>query len=377
MSNDIFIKEASTRKDINAFIKFPWIIYRKQNKYPNWVPPLIIDKKSQLNKSKNPFFKHANMQLFLAYKDGKPAGRIAATVDKIYLDFQKKKDGFFGFFECIDDVAVAKALLEKAQHWVKSRGCTKIIGPMNPSTGSSLGLLADSYDLPPVVEMEYNPAYYLTLLEKAGYAKEKDLFCYKMDTRLKLSEKMVRVSELVKKRLGIEVRKINFKELEKDLPVLRDIYNDAWKDNWGFAPWTEEEFEHLAADLKMIANPDLVLIVELEGKPVGFTIPLPDANEILVKMNGRLFPTGLFRLLAGLKKIKMLRVAILGIKGEYHNKGIDALLIKEIYERGEKAGFQGAELSWILEDNHALNNLLNTWGAERYRTYRVFSRNLK
>jgi len=376
MSEKIEIISVSTKKELKKFIMFPWEIYRGEKKYENWVPPLIIDQKDQFNRDKNPFFKHADLQAFLAFKDGKLSGRIAAIIDHSFVEYQKEEVGFFGYFECFDDEAVAGALFKAAEEWVREKGYKRITGPMNPTTGKSIGTLIDSFDIPPIIEMGYNTEYYPSLIEKCGYGKSKDLLSYIMKTTLKLSDKMLRVAELVKKRYNITIRSLDMKEWDKTIPLLRSIYNEAWAENWGFVPFNEEEFDHLAKDLKMIVNPDLVLIAYMGDEPVGFTIPLPDFNQIFIKMNGRLFPTGLIKLLTGKKKIDMIRTAILGVKKEAHNKGIDAVLVKEIYERGVELGMKGSELSWILEDNMALVNLLEGWGATHYRTYRIYDKKI-
>jgi len=376
MSEDIKIISVSTKKELKQFIRFPWTVYRGEKKYENWVPPLLMDQNHQFNKKKNLFFKHAELQAFLAYKNGVLSGRIAAIVDFNYIDYQKDESGFFGYFESFDDEAVAGALFKAAEEWVIGKGYKKIIGPMNPTTGNSIGTLLDSYDTPPIIEMGYNREYYPPLIEKCGYGKSKDLLCYVMDETLKLSDKMLRVAELVKKRHNISIRSVKIKDWDTIIPIFRNIYNEAWADNWGFVPWDEEEFEHLAKDLKMYVFPELVLIAYMGDEPVGFTIPIPDFNQILVKMNGRLFPTGLLKLLSGKKRIDMIRVAMLGVKKEAHNKGIDAVLVKEIYERGEKMGMKGSELSWILEDNMPLVNLLEGWGATQYRKYRIYEKSI-
>jgi GNAT superfamily N-acetyltransferase len=376
MPLDITIVPVSTKKELKMFIKFPWTVYRGEKKYENWVPPLLMDQNDQFNRKKNLFFKHADMELFLAYKNGRLSGRIAAIVDYSYIEYQKDESGFFGYFESLDDEDVAGALFKAAENWVLDKGYKRISGPMNPTTGKTIGTLIDSFDIPPIIEMGYNPEYYPELIEKCGYGKSKDLLNYIMDTSLKLSDKMIRVSEIVKKRYDITIRSIDWKEWDTIIPILREIYNEAWADNWGFVPWEAEEFEHMAKELKMFVNSELVLVTYMGDEPVGFTIPIPDFNQILVKMNGRLFPTGIFKLLAGKKKIDIIRVAILGVKKKAQNKGIDAVLVREIYERGEKMGMRGSELSWILEDNISLTNLLDGWGAKMYRTYRIYEKNI-
>ena len=377
MSEEIQIVPVSTKKEMMQFIKFPWDVYRGEKKYENWVPPLLIDQKDQFNKKKNPFYQHADSQFFLAYKNGKLSGRIVAIVDYNYIEYQKNESGFFGYFESFDDQSVSDALFKAAEEWVLAKGYKKILGPCFPSTGTTVGTLIDSFDIPPVIEMPYNAEYYPALIENSGYGKIKDLYCYKMlKETLKLSDKMIRISDLVKKRYDISIRSVKMKDWDFVVKVLKEIYNEAWEDNWGFVPWTDEEFDHNAKDLKLAINPELVLIAYMGDEPVGFAIPIPDLNQIFKKMNGRLFPTGLFKLLAGKKKVDMIRVAILGLKKKAHNKGLDAVMVREIYERGDRLGMKGSELSWILEDNLTLVNLLEGWGADRYRTYRLYDKNI-
>jgi len=376
MSEEIKIVPVSTKKDLNRFIKFPWTVYRGEKKYENWVPPLLMGERDLFNKKKDPFYTHAETQLFLAYRGETLTGRIAAIIDYAYIEYQKDESGFFGFFETLDDQAAADALFKAAEDWVREKGYQSIKGPMNPTTGKTIGCLIDSYDIPPIIEMPYNTEYYPSMIEKCGYGKSKDLFCYRMDKKLKLSDKMLRVAEIVKKRYNITIKPIDMKKWDETVELIRDMYNEAWADNWGFVPWSKEEFEHLAKDLKMIAIPELVLIVYMGDEPVGFTIPLPDFNQVFIKMNGRLFPTGLFKILTGKKKIDMIRTAILGVRKHAQNKGLDAIMVKEIYERGDRLGMRGSELSWILEDNINLTNLLENWGAEHYRTYRIYEKKI-
>jgi GNAT superfamily N-acetyltransferase len=374
----VTIQKAESKDDVKQFIHFPWQIYRGKDRYnPNWVPPLLIGEKELFDREKNPFFQHAAMDNFMAFRDGKAVGRISAVVDDNYVSFHNEKAGFFGFFESENDPETALALLKTAEDWTRERGMEKIIGPMNPSTNHMLGVLIDSFDEPPIVQMNYNEPYYPELFEAAGYSKEKDLLCYRMTKdSLELSEKIARVTELAKKRGKLTIRNINMKKFGEEVDMIRDLYNQGWEKNWGFVPWTREEFDTMAEELKMIARPELVLMVFAGEKLVGISIPIPNINEILITMNGRLFPFGIFKLLAGKNKTKMMRMAIMGVHPDYHNKGIDAIFTYETYKRGVELGFQGAEFSWILEDNYALRNLLETWGTTMYRTYRVYGKKL-
>jgi len=375
MASEITVRPVSA-SDMKSFIMFPWSIYRGEQRRKNWVPPLLMDEKNLYDPKKNPYWDHAEAQHFLAYRDGEVVGRISAVIDHEYTKYWNTKTGFFGFYESIDDVDTAKALTAEAEAWLKAKGMERVIGPMNPSTNHILGFLVDDFDNPPIVQMAYTAEYYLHLIEAAGYAKEKDLWSYFLDAGVDLSEKTRRVAELARKRSKVEVRPVEMKDFAKVVEEMRGIYNDAWQDNWGFVPWTKEEFEHLGKDLKLIIFPELVLMAYVDGNPVAFILPIPDANQIMIKMNGRLLPTGIFKLLAGKNKIDTIRIAAFGVRKKFQKSGIDALLLWEIYDRGIRMGVSKADFSWILEDNFALRNFLEGWGVRHYKTHRIYGKNL-
>ena len=368
------IVPVESKKDLKRFVLYPYRLYEES---PTWVAPILVGEKDMFNPKKDPFHAHAECQHFLAYRDSRIVGRVSGIIDHNYVQFQEDKAGFVGFFEAENDKEVAHALFSAAEAWIRERKMVRMIGPMNPSTNHMLGVLIDSFDIPPIVQMGYNFDYYQELYESYGFKKDEDLYCYTMDTTLKLSDKIKRVAEAVQKRGGITLRNIDMKNFKKEVEKIRDLYNQAWEKNWGFVPWTREEFDWMAADLKMIADEKIVLMAEAKGELVGVSIPIPDVNQILLKMNGRLLPFGLFRLLAGKKKIDIMRLAILGVRRDYQNKGIDAVLVYETYIRGEALGYRGAELSWVLETNSVLRNLLEKWGADHYRTYRVYAMDLE
>lgn len=375
MASEITVRPASA-SDMKKFIMFPWSIYRGKKRYNNWVPPLLMDEKALYNPKKNPYWEHAEAQHFLAYRDGEVVGRMSAVIDHEFVKYWNTKTGFFGFFESEDDPEIAKALSREVESWLKNKGMERSIGPMNPSTNHILGLLIDDFDNPPVVQMAYTPEYYPPLIEAAGYAKEKDLWSYFMDAGGDLSDKTRRVAELARKRSKVDVRPVEMKEFSNVIEEMRGIYNDAWQDNWGFVPWTKEEFEHLGKDMKLLVFPELVLMAYVDGNPVGFILPIPDANKIMIKMNGRLLPTGIFKLLMGKGKLDTVRIAAFGIRKKYQKMGIDALLLWEVYERGTKMGVNKGDFSWILEDNYPLRNFLEGWGVRHYKTHRIYGKSL-
>jgi len=370
MSN-IEIKTLHPTKDITKFIKFAWKIYKGD---PNWVPPLLMDKKKILNKNKNPFFKTAEMEMFMAYKDGEPVGRIAAIKNDTHNKVHDENIGFFGFFESINDQDVANALLDAARDWLKSNGVDAMRGPANPSSNDEFGMLLEGFDDPPRIMMTYNPKYYLELMDNYGLKKIKDLYAYRIDNKKLLqSEKLIRVAEIVKKRSNVEIKQIDLKKFKSELERVKYVYNQAWAPNWGFIPMTEEEIDNLAKELKPIVEPSLVLFAEVEGKTVAFALVMPDYNELFITMNGRLFPFNFIKLFTKRKKITWARVITLGIIPEYQKRGVDALLYYEITKRAEKLGIIKGEASSVLEDNEMMKRgAEQVMNGEIYKKYRIY-----
>ena len=364
-------------KQTTRFIKSQWLFYKDD---PNWVPPLIMDRKKLLDQKKNPFYQHAEMQLFVAEQDGKIVGRIAAIINHNHNVTHKDKVGFFGFFECINDQGVATSLFTAAEQWLRERGMTDIRGPVNPSMNDESGLLVDGFDGPPVILMTYNPPYYGALIEGAGFSKAKDLYAYLIRQETYRSEKLLRLADRIKERNGITFRNVNLKnkaQFTKDVADIKHIYNVAWEDNWGFVKMTDDEFDFLAADLKQIADPEYIFFAEVKGKLAGFILCLPDINQSLIhnKKGGLL--GGVFHLLTKQKKINLLRIVVLGVLPEYRKLGVDAAMYHEIGLRGEPRGIKAGEASWILEDNEMMNRgLTQIMNGERYRTYRVYQKQL-
>lgn len=357
-------------RHLDDFLKLPWRLYRDD---PNWVPPLLSDQRKLLHPKRNPFFQHAQMTRLIARRNGTPVGRICAIDDRAHQEYWQEPMGFFGFFECENDPETARALVDAAADWLKPRGIEAMRGPVNPSTNESLALLIEGFDSPPMIMMTYNPPYYAELLESAGLAKVKDLFAYKI-TKESLSERLLRVGDKLAERVQVTIRPINRKDLKNEIERIRTIYNQAWSKNWGFVPMTEAEFDHMANDLKKILDPELAYIAEDGDRPVGFSLALPDLNYALKHVNGRLFPFGIFKLLYYAKKIKSARVITLGIVEEYRNRGIDVLLYLESFRRGVARGYEWAELSWILEDNEAMNRATALLGGELYKRYRIYEK---
>jgi hypothetical protein len=372
-SGNIQIRTVSTKRELSKFIKMVWPLYRG---YPHWVPPLQLDRRMTLDKKNNPFYRHAEMELFLAFKDGNIVGRVGAILNRNHNEFHNENIGFFGFFESVDDGAVASALVETVKDWAREKGVTAIRGPMNPSTNDDIGVLVDGFDKPPALMMTYNPPYYDRLLRGTGLEKVKDVYAYYVHQDKVLSDKFKRVMERLKERDSIKIRSINMKEFRSELERVKTIYNNAWSRNWGFVPMTDAEFDHLAASMKQIIDPRVVLFAEDKGKPVGFGLSVPDINQVLIhNRRGWLIP-GIFRLMIKKKKVNFLRIIVLGVRLEYQGSSVGALLLYETAIRGITSGYYHGEASWVLEDNQMMNKAAAFMNAERYKTYRIYETSL-
>jgi GNAT superfamily N-acetyltransferase len=371
-SGKVNIKLVDRKGDLMEFIKFPWQIYKND---PRWVPPLIMERKEFLDRNKNPFFKHAEVALYLAKRGTQTVGRIAGTVNHNHIEFHREKAGFFGFFECVQDSEVAKALLDTVREWLKSKGMEIMRGPANFSSNEEWGLLAEGFDSRPVIMMGHNPSYYLDLVESYGMVKAKDLYAYFMDESLPPPERVVRMAENIRKRQRVRIRNINMKDFEGEVQRIKQIYNSAWSRNWGFVPMTDEEFDHMAGSLKQIVDPHVVFIAEVDGKPAGFSLALPDFNQVLARLNGRLFPFGILKLLWHIKirsRIDGVRVITMGVVPEFQKRGIDTVFYVESFSVGMKRGYKWGEMSWVLEDNTLMNRALELLGARLYKKYRIY-----
>jgi ribosomal protein S18 acetylase RimI-like enzyme len=375
------LKPVVTKSEWMEFIDLSWTIYLGD---PNWVPPLKIAVQETLDVNKNPFFKHACMHPVVAYKDGKCVGRIVGVVDDNHNQYHDEKTAFFGFFEAINDQTLVNQLMDEVVRWSKLKGMNMLRGPMNPSTNHECGLLVEGFNEPPAIMMTYNPAYYVTLLENWGLVKAKDLFAYDINGQTaKFSDRLIAHSERLKKRGAVTFRTVRMKDFDQEVALILNIYNDAWEKNWGFVPMDADEFRHLAKDMKAIMDPNLCLIAEIRGEAVAFALTVPDVNQAIIKVqDGKLFPTGLFKLLwntkgPGKKKtINRCRIITLGIKKAYQEYGIGPLLYTEYMKRGPALGYMSGEASWILEDNKPMNKALQMMSGERSKVYRIYDRAL-
>jgi hypothetical protein len=370
-ASGIEVIEVKSKKDLDDFIKLPCSLYSKDSLY---VPPLIKEMQRQFS-DKNPFFLHAKARYFLSKKDGKFAGRIISIINQRYIELHNERAGFFGFFESINNQEVASALLDRVSETLRKEGIEIIRGPMNFSTNEECGFLIEGLNEPPLLMTPYNPPYYNVLMEGYGMKKAKDLYAYICDIPGELPEKILRVAEIAEKR-GVRVRPIDRKEFDSEMRIFRDIYNSAWEKNWGFIPITEEETIHLAHRLKSIVVPELTLIAEKDNLSVGFMGMLPDFNFVLKKMEGKLNPLTLVKAIYYSKKIRDLRLLLLGIRSGYRNKGVDALLFREGFKGVKKGGYKRVEFSWILEDNIPVQRLVEMIGGRLYKKYRIYEKRL-
>lgn len=369
------ISPVETGRGRRTFARLPWRIY--PGRYPAWVPPLLSEERKRIDPKRNPFFGHGTVQLFLAHKDGQPAGRIAAIDNALHNEFHGEKVGFFGLFESIEDQEVASALLEKAADWARERGLDHLRGPVNFSTNEDCGLLIENFEEPPMIMMPFNPPYYPGLLEGWGLVKVKDLIAYKgLGSEFDL-DRFERLEALVKRSgVDIRVRSLRMERFAEEVELVRELYNSAWEKNWGFVPMTDEEVDHMAKQLKPIVDPDLVLFAEINGETAGFALSLPDVNQAIRHCNGRLFPIGILKLLRGMRNIDGIRVITLGLKEEYRRTGLATFLYLETWRRGSANGHTWCECSWVLEDNRDMIGGLEKMNFAPYKTYRIYEKPL-
>ena len=361
--------EVESKRDLGGFIRFPFTLYASD---PNYVPPLIREMRTIFS-SKNPFLLHATVRLFVAKKEGRIEGRIAAIVNRRHIQFHKEQAGFFGFFESSQNEEVASALLDRVSASLRKEGMQILRGPMNFSTNEECGFLMEGFDSPPMLMTPYNPPYYHMLMEKCGLKKSRDLYAYILDIPEELPRKIIRVADIAAKS-GIRVRQLDKKFFDREMNIFKVVYNSAWENNWGFIPLTDEELVHMGNNLKSVIVPELTLIAEKGDEPVGFMGLLPDFNLVLRHMKGRTGPVSIAKALYYSRKIRDLRLLLLGIKAEFRNRGVDALLFREGFKGVRKGGYKRVEFSWILEDNIAVQRLVEMIGGRPYKKYRIYEK---
>ncbi len=371
MSATVQVVEAVSGAQKKEFIRFQYRLYKSD---PNFVPPLIIERQDFHNPSKNPFFSGARVKYFLARANGVTVGRIATCVYFAHNEAHNEKVGFFGFFDTIDDYEVAAALLKVALITLKQEGMTAMRGPANFSVNHELGFLVEGYDSPPVVMMTYNYPYQPLLAERFGLRKRMDLLAWKITRDVPVPPRMLALAEKIASRGRITVRSLDMRRFDEEVAAIHDLYNRAWVHNWGAVAMKREEFFHMAKDMKQILDPELALIAEVDGVAVGFALSIPDINQALIHLRGRLLPFGIFQLLWHTKvrkTIRGIRTLAMGVVPEYQKRGVDSLLILRTFQNGIRAGYEYSELSWVLETNTLMNSIAQNLGATAYKTYRV------
>ena len=379
IDSDVIIETVRTRGDLDAFVRYQLELYAGD---PYFVAPIVAERRDFLNRDKNPFFSHAEVQLSVAKRDGRVVGRIAAIDDALWNQFHNAETGFFGMFDAPDDPAIAAALLDCAAEFARSRGMKTLTGPMNLSTNHECGLLVEGFGFMPAMMMPYNFRYYGALLEGWGLRKMKDLYAYDLSTSRAPPEKVVRVAQRLQEQQGVRVRPIDLRQLPEEIRRLKSIYNAMMDPAWLFLPMNEEEFDGIVARLRPLVRvrPELCLIAEVRGEPVAFSITLPDANRAIQAAGGFLtrwgLPVGLARMAWATRNIERLRVLLFGIKPGFRRRGLDALLYLETLRTARRLGYDGAELGWVTEDNELMVRAIESMGARRYKTYRIYERAL-
>jgi hypothetical protein len=366
----IVVKPVSTWRERRQFLHLPWLLYRD---HPNWVPPLRQMQKELVGYARHPFQQIADIQTFLALKDGEPVGRIAAILNRASNDHFDEQRGYWGFFESIDDSNVADPLFESVRGWFAERGITAVRGPTNPSMNYECGLLIDGFDMPPTFLMPYNPPYYQRLVESYGWVKVQDLFTYvgTADQLGTLDPKLLRILQGAKERFDVKIRPINKRRFKEEIALYLSIYNRSMAGMWGFVPLTEAEIKRMSSELKMLILPDLVLVAEVDGKPAGAVLGMPDYNPRIKKIDGRLLPFGWMTLLSR-KPFKRFRAIATTVLPEYQMWGVAIVLLAGLVPEFVKAGLHEAEFSWVAESNHLSRSSLERGGAKYEKTHRMY-----
>ena len=375
-TDEIRVVPVSNRRQLKAFIRLPWRLYAQD---PLWVPPLKLERRLHFS-SLNPYFAHSRWQGWIAWQGDRPVGRISAQVDELHRRHYGEKSGHFGFLECENNPDVMRALAAESERWLVQNQTEVVTGPFNFSINQECGLLVDGFDTPPVIMMPHNHRWYAELLEQQGYAGVKDMYAYRINPDFTIP----RVMQSLVDRFGksVRLRGLNRKKFKQELETLRDIFNDAWSDNWGFVPFTREEFAELGTSLRLFVPDDFIRIAEYQGKAVAFIVILPNLNEVLHDLDGNLFPSGVFKIIQALRKrrIRTGRIPLMGVRKELQNTPLGValalLVIHDLRQPVIDRGIEDVELSWILEDNQGMRSILERAGSRLYKTYRIYRKQL-
>ena len=378
MSLSLEITQVEGRRGTSRFVDAAWRVH-DQAASSGWIPPLRAVVRDGLDRGGNPFYQQADRALFIAKRNGRAVGRVAAIENRRHHDPHDDRVGFFGFFDCRDDQEAASGLFERAEAWLRDRGLNSVRGPVSPSMNHECGVLIDGFDFPPVIMTPWNPSYYGPLIERAGYDRARDLLGYHLPAAEEsaVPDRLRRLAERTRRRSRLVFREWDFGTMEEEVRTAFDLYCDAWEGNWGFVPPSWEEFWHIAKDLKSVLHPDFAFVAELDGKSIGFIMIARDMNRVLSRIpSGRLWPWSIARLLIGLPKVLRGRIVLLGLRREYQNRGFFPLFVLEMARRAIKIGAEGAEASWILEDNESLTAPLKKLDLEPYKRWRIYEKAL-
>jgi GNAT superfamily N-acetyltransferase len=371
----VSVKEVSGRSDLKAFIDLP---FRLHSNHPLWVPPLKIERRLFLSRKMNAFFTHGEAEYFLAWREGRVVGRISAQVNHAFNDYQKKDWGWFGFLEFEDDQEVLEALLGAAEGWLRERDEERMVGPASFAMNDDSGVLVEGYDLRPMILQPWNPPYYAERMEQAGMTKAMDLLMWNLEVteRDKVLPVIWELAEKVQSEHGIRVRPMRRRQLRKDLDAFAEVYNSAWSKNWDFVPFSKKDLDAYALDLHLAFDKHWFMIAEREdtGEVVGMAITVPDLNQVLEKMKGKLLPLGWWHFLRKGRITDRVRVGFLGVKPEYQHTGVAAKLYEEHFDAAEARPQKGGEMGWILETNTAMNRGMEAMGGKVVKRYRVYER---
>lgn len=375
-SNDLTVLPVRTKKDLDTFVRVQWRVYADD---PVWVPPLLFERKGSLSPSE-PFFHHAEWQGFIAWRGKEAVGRISAQIDQLYLDRYPDRSGWFGMLDAIDDATVFAALFAAAEHWLRQKGMQRAVGPFNLGINQEVGMLVEGYETSPYFLMGHARPWFHGHVRALGYEGVQDMLAYLLPTRYQDDPRIARLRQRLARKVSI--RMLDRRRKNEELEVLRDIFNDAWSENWSFVPFTQEEFAAIGSLLLMLLPKDFVLVAEVEGKPAGFIVLVPNLNEIIGNLNGRLFPFGWAKLLWRLK-VKFpttARVPLMGVRKHLHNTplgpGIATMLIEELGQSAGRAGVHTNELSWILDTNEGMRGIIERIGGKVSKRYRMYGKDL-
>ena len=374
MNTDKNIKVVSLKlkkRFVKRFVLFSRKVYKK---YPKWVAPIFSEQIKFI--LKGPFHEIGEIQLFMVYRDSKPVARVSAHINRKHDEYYNVKQGFFGFFEASDDQEAVDLIFEEAGKWLKTKGCATIIGPESFAIYDEIGTLIDSYQFSPVLLCSYNPPYYPKLIETNGFKKEIDWYAFYKSGYDPIPRILQRATARMKKQANLTLRCIDLKKWDSEVALVREMFENAWVENWGNLPFTDQQWMHLTKELKLIIKKELAYILEKNGKAIAFSISIPNAFEAIIKAKGRLFPFGIFKILLNLKHIQLVRTMVLGVLEEYRNRGYEMALIEEIIHQGSQLGYHAADCSLVVETNKRLIEGLNAIGATKYKTFRIYKKEI-